>query len=404
MGGYRKLEILIGIAVFLACLAGIHGWFSDKSTKLKENQYNRELKAKLEAATRQHAQEVKTRLEEFARHKQYLDQRDAAFKQGYLCGRRWLAEYISEADRSYDEALARLLRTKKRPARKAAEQVSEARQEKREYKEKAKFLEYQLKSYIEYFPVLQEYEDAILDEAFELNKDNDSPDGLESNDPVLKFVSKSEYEKLDTTTRNQLALDRYLQKHHNKAGIGRFYERYLGYLYEKDGWDVEYIGIFKGFEDMGRDLICKRGNEVKIIQAKCWSAEKLIHEKHIFQLFGTVQLYLMERSKNDLFKPVVTPIFTTTTALSDVAKKAAKWLNISVQENFELSKSYAMIKCNINQSTGKRIYHLPMDQQYDKVKIVPELGECYATTVSEAESLGFRRAYRYRPNAQTSTA
>lgn len=82
---------------------------------------------------------------------------------------------------------------------------------------------------------------------------------------------------------------------------------------------------------------------MKIIQAKCWSTDKLIHEKHIFQLFGTVQLYLMERSENDLFKPVVTPIFTTTTALSDVAKKAAKWLNISVQENFELSKSYAMI-------------------------------------------------------------
>ncbi|MGH9340477.1 MAG: restriction endonuclease [Acidobacteriota bacterium] len=398
------MEILLGIALFLAlflaCLAGIHGWFSDKSTRLKENQYNRELKAKLETATREFDQEVKARLAEFSRRTQYLDERDAAFKQGYLCGRHWLAEYIGDADRSYDESLVRVLRTKKRPALKAADQVAEARQERREYKKKVKFLEYQLKSYIEYFPILQEYEDAILSEALQLNPKEDSPNSLESTDPVLKFVSKKEYENLDTIARNQLALDRFLKKHHTQAGIGRFYERYLGYRYESDGWEVEYIGIFKGMEDMGRDLICRRGNEVRIIQAKCWSVEKLIHEKHIFQLFGTVQLYLMEQSNNGLFKPTVKPIFITTTTLSDVARKVAAWLNIAVQEKFVLDKSYAKIKCNINQSTGERIYHLPMDQQYDKVKIIPGLGECYVISVSEAESLGFRRAYRYRPNAQ----
>lgn len=44
-----------------------------------------------------------------------------------------------------------------------------------------------------------------------------------------------------------------------------------------------------------------------------------------------------------------------------------------------------------------RIYHLPMDQQYDKVKIKTS-EECYAYTVQEAEAKGFRRAYRWYGN------
>ena len=35
---------------------------------------------------------------------------------------------------------------------------------------------------------------------------------------------------------------------------------------------------------------------------------------------------------------------------------------------FEL-KSYPMIKCNISPKDGEKIYHLPMDQQYDRVVI-----------------------------------
>ena len=54
-----------------------------------------------------------------------------------------------------------------------------------------------------------------------------------------------------------------------------------------------------------------------------------------------------------------------------------------------------MIKCNINQTTKMRIYHLPFDQQYDRTKIVPASGEFYAATTAEAEGNGFRRAWRH---------
>jgi hypothetical protein len=98
---------------------------------------------------------------------------------------------------------------------------------------------------------------------------------------------------------------------------------------------------------------------------------------------------------NDRSTLNVSAWFLTTTSLSPVARKAAEWLKVHVKESFALSKAYAMIKCNINQSTKEKIYHLPFDQQYDRTKIIPASGELYAQTVADAEKEGFRRAWRH---------
>ena len=176
-----------------------------------------------------------------------------------------------------------------------------------------KFLEYQLKSYEEYFPFLVDYEELILDEAVSFSSTANNLESLDDADPVLLFVPKADYDHLASTERNQLALDRYLSKTLSPVAVGRLYERYLGYLHECEGWEVEYHGIIEGYADLGRDLICRKGNEVLIVQAKCWSKQKLIHEKHIFQLFGTQQLYLMNFGIGKLFSPDVSACFITTT-------------------------------------------------------------------------------------------
>jgi len=388
-------EGLIGFIVVAAGIAAIYGWFSDKSKKLKEDEFNRTLRQQLTEEKRQLEQKAAEIARDLQKRTDYLTALRREFEAGYLRGRKWLAQFISDADKAFDDSLSSTLRNKKRPALKAAEEVSAARLEKRQFKEQSKFLEYQLKSYKEYFPFLEEYEEIILDEAIPLTSNGANLDAIENADPVLFYVPKAEYEKLSPTDRNQLALGRYLNRPLSRAAIGRFYERYLGYLYEREGWKVEYHGIVEGFEDLGRDLICKKENQIAIVQAKCWASEKLIHEKHIFQLFGTTQLFLMNHQQSDLFKANITAVFITTTNLSPVAKKAAQWLKIEVKERFAIDKSYPMIKCNINQSSKEKIYHLPFDQQYDRTKIIPELGEFYATTVAEAERKGFRRAFRH---------
>ena len=83
-----------------------------------------------------------------------------------------------------------------------------------------------------------------------------------------------------------------------------------------------------------------------------------------------------------------------------MARKVADALNIEVWENFDLEE-YPIIKCNVAQQTGEKIYHLPLDQQYDNVKIIEANGDRYVSTVKEAEELGFRRAYRWTGDKTT---
>ncbi len=147
--------------------------------------------------------------------------------------------------------------------------------------------------------------------------------------------------------------------------------------------------IVKGFEDFGRDLICKKGHKTEIVQCKCWSQHRVIREKHIMQLFGTTILYRITENIRD-----VEPIFATTTELSEEAKMVAKELRIKVVE--KKLERYPMIKCNINPSSKEKIYHLPFDQQYDRVVIGNAEGELYAETIEEAENAGFRRAFKWK--------
>lgn len=388
-------ENLLAFGAIAIAAAATWGWFSDKSKKLKEDQFNRELRARLESDAKELQRTIAERTAELEERQAFLSGLRTAFDHGYISGRQWLARFLAEAERASDEAASDQLRHKKRPAIKAAEEVAAAHMERREYKQRAKYLEYQLRSYKEYFPFLEEYEEVILDEAVPLGGGKANLDVLEDSDPVLRFVPKADYDRLPSAMRNQLALDRYLSGGLSPVAVGRLYERYVGYLYERDGWAVEYHGIVKGLEDLGRDLICSRGNEVHVVQLKCWSKAKTVHEKHIFQLYGTTQLYLMGRGKSQLFAPAVTPYFITSTTLSPVAREAAEWLKIEVKEGVDLDKSFPMIKCNINRGTKERIYHLPFDQQYDRTKILLASGERYVATVAEAEELGFRRAFRH---------
>ena len=203
-------------------------------------------------------------------------------------------------------------------------------------------------------------------------------------------MSPEEYKKLPTSERNQLALDRFL-KHTSQSYVGKLFELQLGWEYEQANYLVEYTGIQDKKKDKGRDLICKEFagmGDTLIVQAKCWAAKKTIFEKHIFQLFGTVFEYKRKHPGE-----VVRGVFVTTTKLDDFARECAKELGIEVEENYKLRKDFPMIKCNIS-SSGEKIYHLPFDQQYDKVKIDRQ-GEFLALTVKEAEAAGFRRAMRW---------
>ena len=316
-----------------------------------------------------------------------------AKNKGNKKARAWFGALYAETQSLLDNYRSNLLRYKKRPSLKGAEQVREVKKEKRELNKKLKILEYQLKTYEQYFPIIEDFKDYILEDDTFLIKSDGSVSQDEDYDPVQKFLKPEEFKKLPIDRKNQLALDRYLNKTHTKLEIGRFYERYIGYLYEQEDWIVKFFGIIEGFDDLGRDLICTKGNEIHIVQTKNWSKYKIIREKYLYQHFATTIHYQLQEKISKKVK--VKPIFYATIDFSDMAKKVSKALNIQIKTE-KLKKDYPMIKCNINPSSKEKIYHLPFDQQYDKVIIGNNPGELYVKTVAEATKKGFRRAFRYR--------
>lgn len=278
------------------------------------------------------------------------------------------------------------LQTKPHPAFTAAEKVKEIAAQKRTLQQQCKLQEYQLTLYETIFPWLSDFKEISSEDLQQFAESEIAPESEYSS--LKKWLSPQEYRSLSSADRLQLALERYSKRQKSNWQIGIEYERYVGYCYEKKGYRVRYNSATEGFEDMGRDLIISKDNKMYVIQCKRWSVEKTIHEKHIFQLYGTTILQKMEHPDC-----TVGSLFITTTSLSDLAKSCADYLDITVVENFPL-KEYPLIKCNVSKD-GDQIYHLPFDQQYDRVIINPSDGDLYASTIAEAESKGFRHAWRW---------
>lgn len=301
--------------------------------------------------------------------------------------------YISEMYGVYKvaeyESTAEYLETKKNPAKTAAESLRELSRKAKESEQKYFTTLALLRYYESLFPVLEDFQDTSNETI--LSHTNPQTEN-EDVDPAKKYLTNEEWYSLTKAERFQKSLDKYCNRHKSNWEIGREYERYIGHEHEKENWSVKYYGAIKGFEDLGRDLIATKGKNTKIIQCKYWAKDKTIHEKHIFQLYGTSILYMLDNRL--LLQPRA--IFVTSCSLSDTARRIAKYLDVEVIEN-KTMPDYPRIKCNIGKDNEK-IYHLPFDQQYDKVKIEYNKGEFYCMTIEEAEKAGFRRAFRWSGN------
>lgn len=332
-------------------------------------------------AQAQAEKEVKQATEETNKWKQSLIEKSKGFPT--------LLQAIDYYESLRDKKVEDYLTQKSHPSLKGAEVVREEAQRRR----KAEFESKRAKALVEYYesiaPFLLDYKDEIVDSVDDAKyRDYDAEEQL---DPATLFLAKEEFRALPSVERNQKALDRFWARPKPKWLMGKLYERYIGYLYESDGYAVDYVGIVRGYEDLGRDLICQKGEDFVVIQCKNWAQFKTIHEKHIFQFFGTVFQY---RDENPDRK--VRAIFYTTTKLSELARRFSQELGIELKEGFKFEKAYPSIKCNISQANGTMIYHLPFDQQYDTCKIGKGKGEFYCATVKEAEDSGFRRAFRFK--------
>lgn len=307
-----------------------------------------------------------------------------------------LREWSNRIQLEYDEMIQRDFKQRRPPAWKAAQHVKEARAKAREYKKEVELLKPQLILYESLAPWLSEYVDLTVEEILEGIKEESQIKKFykSGDDPISLFVPKSEWKNLSEIERNQLALDRYWNGNRRRSAwtAGIQYERYIGYKYEQEGYDVKYQGATMGVDDLGIDLICSKDNVVLIVQCKRLSKLKGIpvRENVIAQIYGAARYYAMKNPQIGIVKPVLYTSFEC----SDTARKFAEYLEVQTFENVSF-KPYPCIKCNISHLNNERIYHLPFDQQYDATVIGDMKGEFYAMTVNEAEKAGFRRAFRW---------
>ena len=78
--------------------------------------------------------------------------------------RTWFASMYAEVQSLLDDHKANYLRWKKHPSYKGADIVKEVKKDKKELNKKLKILEYELKTYEQYFPIIEDFKDYILED------------------------------------------------------------------------------------------------------------------------------------------------------------------------------------------------------------------------------------------------
>lgn len=306
----------------------------------------------------------------------------------------YVIEHLKIFEAKIDGIDSEILLKKSRPAPAASDAVREAKAQAREWRKEARLYKNQVALYEAHAPWLSELiEMSIKDVSDGLREVEATRDTSSKDDPAMRYLTTTEWASLSSTQRNQIALDRYFESRQKNAFLaGLAYERFIGSIYEPDGFKVTYHGALNGVNDLGIDLICEIEGFFHIVQCKRYSESKGIpvRENVVAQIYGAAKFFAYSKG---IDPENVVPCIQTTYILSDEARRFADSLGVEYHERVKFTK-YPAIKCNISR-TGEKIYHLPFDQQYDKTVINYKDGDCYVSTVEEAEGKGFRRAYRW---------
>jgi hypothetical protein len=258
------------------------------------------------------------------------------------------------------------------------------------------YLEYyslNLRDQNQFHPIFKKYQnelkELILD--FNINEHNQFQKKLENEFFTAQQNQETEYIKRKKARDYDEAIQKYGQKIYQyknkkltKEDIGFRYERFVGYYLESYGWDIDYHGISKGKRDRGIDLIATRGKFALVVQCKNYANHHEVHENTINQLLGSLEIF---KKRHPSFSNVQAYLYTSNNNLDDYAQEAVSLHKIT-HVVLAYDKNYPLVKCNTNSDTKEKIYHVPGNASYDKIKKC----DCYCETPKEAERLGYRAA------------
>ena len=157
-------------------------------------------------------------------------------------------------------------------------------------------------------------------------------------------------------------------------GINKRYRIYIGYLYERMGWSVDYF--------CGKNLVCRK--EGRIIVTLTESAAT-IDLDNMYSLLGAAMEY-----KRDNNSDSVSAMCITSSALISRVKILAQKFGIAIREHFYF-RNFPCIRCKAD-IDGKRVYYAPNDEEYLLVKVNLSEGDKYCWSEEDAKYVGFSRA------------
>lgn len=185
----------------------------------------------------------------------------------------------------------------------------------------------------------------------------------------------------DRTSRDEFNLNRWWQNIATGQHIGQMFEHSVGWQLALQSWDVDLFGARMGLNDMGRDIIASRRNVKMVAQCKYTSAP--IAAASIYYLYGSAIDWKREHN----FGGWLDIAFFSHSEFMPDARAAAERLNVTLYEDYPFHP-FPAVKCHINRE-GRRLYHLPWQQNYRRTILNPSNGDCLTWWVWEAAQLGF---------------
>jgi hypothetical protein len=174
-----------------------------------------------------------------------------------------------------------------------------------------------------------------------------------------------------------------------RLDYGYQYERYIGYLYESDGYKVEYNGLRKGLDDGGIDLIARKHGQHLLIQCKRW--EHAIGIDIISRLHGATARYIWELRKCSRAHTRITAVLVLSSTADDAAKALAEHLGIVIRENVRYQPYPAIKAKRLSPNIG--YFLIPLYKGYDTMTLNPRRGDQYFASVRDA----LANAFYFRP-------
>ncbi|WP_416190141.1 hypothetical protein ACM67B_03305 [Neisseria sp. CCUG17229] len=195
----------------------------------------------------------------------------------------------------------------------------------------------------------------------------------------------------------------------SKREAGDRYERYIGYLYERAGWRVEYYGLTEGVANSNRgiDLICEKDGITHFVQTKYWS-DGVVAKTNVNNVIDRIVKNMQSIIDKRTIRGDVQAVLAAKPKLSEQVAAYAQEQGVLLLDDLTV-QPYPLVKCHTGKRGSKK-YFLPYLadknpakyeeirqgawEPYDLVRMDMANGDVYVHTIEEAETLGYKYSNR----------